>query len=78
MRMNQWENKNFKVFPGSTITAVNTFHHDDEYGKRLQGAKDCVSVSRNMHEHEQNWLRLCNLKELNSTFEKKYPYRNNS
>jgi len=56
--MNHWEfpNKNLKGFQQSTITTVNTFHYDDDYGKRLRGAKDRVSVARNMHENVQKQM----------------------
>jgi len=43
-----------KGFSESAIVAVNTCHLDDEYGRRLTGAKDYVSVAKNVHEHNKS------------------------
>ena len=58
-----------KGFSESAIVAVNTCHLDDEYGGRLTGAKDYVSVAKNVHEHNKSSY-FCATSELNSTFKK--------
>ena len=53
------------------LDQVNQFYHDDEFSRVMPGKKDCVSIGR--HNYVQTCLILCNLKELYTSFQEKYP-----
>ena len=52
--------------------SVKLFYEDDEYSCQMPGARDCVSIARNVH--KQKRLLLCNLRELHQAYKEKYPH----
>ena len=53
------------------LDQVNQFYHDGEFSRLMPGKKDRVSIGR--HNYVQRCLILCNLKELYTAFQEKYP-----
>ena len=54
-----------------TKTRVRQFYENDEYSYTMPGAKDYVTIGRNVH--MQECLLLCNVNELYVKFKEEYP-----
>ena len=64
------EPKRGKFLSKKVEDLVNLFFEDDEYLQLMPGAKDYVSIARNVH--QQKCLLLCNLKELYQSYKEKF------
>ena len=64
------EPKRGKCFSNKVENSVKLFYENDEYSRLMPGAKDYVSVARNVHQHKH--LLLCNLKELYHSYKEKF------
>ena len=47
-----------------------SFYSDDEFSRKMPGAKEYVSIG--YEQHKQKRLLLCNLTELYATFQEKF------
>ena len=65
------EPKRGKCLSKEVEDSVKMFYEADEYSRFMPGAKDYVSIARNVH--QQKHLLLCNLKELYQSSEEKFP-----
>ena len=63
--------KKGKIIPDSVVQLVKAFYCDDEFSRLLPGKKDCVSISKGVH--QQKRLLLLNLNELYAAFKNKFP-----
>ena len=63
--------KNRDGISDETKAKVVSIYEDDEYSRILPGTKDKVSIGREIY--QQKRLLLCNVKELYSEFQQKFP-----
>ena len=64
------EPKRGKRLSKEVENSVKLFYENDEHSRLMPGAKDYVSVERNVH--QQKHLSLCNLKELYQSYKEKF------
>ena len=64
------EPKRGKCLSKEVEDSVKLFYEDDKYLRLMPGAKDYVSVAKNVH--QQKRLLLCNLKELYQSYKEKF------
>ena len=64
------EPKRGKCLSNEVENSAKLFYENDEYSRLMPGAKDYVSVARNVH--QQKRLLLCNLKELYQSYKEKF------